>query len=806
MEKRTPDNGEIIQQFDELIRDGRTSDKQSQMLLGSLSGLFDLYKENRNLRKIYSQVHHIIGNLVELDKGKELGSILLQIATAARSLLESDNIVIIPTTPDGDTFIPRYSTVVGQGRKHFKIPAKPRPKGVTAYLISSPSGLIHIKDCSDLKTYPFLDSRSDSFLGKAGIKSFLGLRLGNKARIYGFFYINRISLTEFTEDQIKLAELLGALISIALQLHTSIETLIQPVHTEALQKIQQAINIVTNSEEETDLQGFLFNLLDTALQITGVKEDGFGFVGLVDKVENILRIYAHVGPQDEKETLSILLGREDESPQGITGWVAKTGQPALVNDVRQDERYIEIFNRNTISELAVPLRVKAGVIGVINLESSKDQAFSENDLALLEGLANLASIAIHVIRRRKAQHDDSTFANVIIASLDATETLNRFYDYVHARTQARDMAILSYDVDQNVFRLDEFPVRASAHANKILVIPFGEGLSGNAAKHDKIIYIPDIMKLVEGDREYISWLDDTRANMAIPLKIGHRLIGILNIESPIPYAFDDVDEDQLQIMSSFAAISLENARRYQNTVNFQTSSTFVELFVSRFHDLFGNTIKPAAVKLEGLEIKLLEKKSTRSSDQLLNGLSQELKAIREIIDQGIRDAHDLATSASETNRIASYLEHKENYSFDEGINLALKQVNIPSNIQMIRNYRDDVASTLVPGPIHDVFRNLFKNSLDAINKIGGAGTISVSAQQRLGWLYIVVNDTGRGIPDEDIDKVFEIGYSVGGRGLGLGLHVTRGLVELFGGKLVIKNNKPGKMTFAFSWPTVDNGS
>jgi GAF domain-containing protein len=806
MDRKTHDNGELIQQFDELIKDGRNSDKQSQMLLGSLAGLFDLYKENQNLGKIYSQMHHIISDLVELDRGKELGPVLLEIATAARSLLESDAIVIIPTTPDGDTFIPRYSTIVGQGKKQFKLSAKPRPKGVTAYLISSPSGLIYVKDCSDLNTYPFLDPSSDSFLSKAGVQSFLGLRLGNKARIYGFFYINRISSTEFTEDQIKLAELLGALISIALQLHTSIETLVQPMHTEALQKIQQAINIVTNSEEETDLQGFLFNLLDTALQITGVKEDGFGFVGLVDKVENILRIYAHVGPHDDKEALSIQVGKEDESPQGITGWVAKTGRPVLVNDVRQDRRYIDIFNRNTISELAVPLRVKASVIGVINLESSKDQAFSESDLELLEGLANLASIAIHVIRRRKAQHDDSTFANVIIASLDAAETLNRFYDYVHARTQARDMAILSYDVDQNVLRLDEFPFRASAHANKILVIPFGEGLSGNAAKRDKVIYIPDILKLVEGDREYMTWLADTRANMAIPLKIGHRLIGVLNIESPIPYAFDDVDEDQLQIMSSFAAISLENARRYQSTVNFQTSSTFVELFVSRFHDLFGNTIKPAAVKLEGLEIKLLEKKNARSSENVLNGISQEIKAIREIIDTGIRDAHDLATSASETDRITSYLEHKENHSFDEGVNIALGQVNLPSSIQMIRNYRDDVASTLVPGPIHDVFRNLFKNSIEAINKMGGTGTITVSTQQRFGWLYIVVKDTGCGIPEKDINKVFEIGYSAGGRGLGLGLHVTRGLVELFGGKLLIKNNKPGKMTFAFSWPTVDNES
>jgi GAF domain-containing protein len=805
MEQKASGNSELLQQFEQLLRGNNKSDSHSPAVLEAVSGLLELISEHGYLRRTDSQLRQVIRLLAELDKGRDLAPLLLEIATIVKSLLPADSVVVVPTTDDGDTFIPQYATLVGPGKRYFKPSGKPRPAGVSAYLISSPSGLLHVKDCSDLERYPFLDSSPESFINKTGIKTFLGLRLGNKAKIYGFFYINRTSLVEFTEDQIKLAEVLGSLIRIALQIHASIETMIQPVHTQALQEIQRAINIVTDSEAEDELQNFLAKLLETALQITGVREDGFGFVGLVNKIENKLEIFASVGLPQDKALPIIDLSVDTGNHRGITCWVAQKGRPALVRDVRKDLRYLEIFDRKTISELAVPLRVRANVIGVINLESSKPGAFSKSDLQLLEGLANLVSIAIQVIRKRKAQHADSTFANDIIASLDPDETLNRFYDYVHVLTQARDMAILSYDVDKNVFRLDEFPVRASAHAKMILVVPFGEGLVGNAADRNEVINIPDVWQLDKGTREYIPWLDDTRANMAIPLRIGNRLIGVLNIESPTPHAFDDVDRDQLQIMASFAAIWLENAKRYQSTVNFQTSSTFVGLFVSKFHDLFGNTIKPAAVKLESLEMKLQETTNQRQSIILMNRLSHEIEAIREIIDQGIQEAHDLALSAKETDQFVSYLENKEHKSLEEGITLALERVGIPAEIRLIKDYRENVGLALVPGPIHDIFRNLFRNSKDAILKAGGRGTITVSAEQRLGWLYVVIKDTGCGIPEKEVDKIFEIGYTAGGRGLGLGLHVARGLVELFGGKLIIKDHKPRNTVFALSLPILEHG-
>jgi len=80
---------------------------------------------------------------------------------------------------------------------------------------------------------------------------------------------------------------------------------------------------------------------------------------------------------------------------GITGWVAQGGEPLLVPDVSQEPRYYSIPQATEIqSELAVPLKTKEAVIGVLHVQSDRRDAFDESDLAVLQSLAHQAAIAI----------------------------------------------------------------------------------------------------------------------------------------------------------------------------------------------------------------------------------------------------------------------------------------------------------------------------------------------------------------------------------------------------------------------------
>ncbi len=84
--------------------------------------------------------------------------------------------------------------------------------------------------------------------------------------------------------------------------------------------------------------------------------------------------------------------------EGISGWVAATGEPLLVPDVRREPRYVELQGSSTLSELIVPITVKGRVIGVLDAQSDLLNAFDETDLTVLRSLALQVGAAIENAR------------------------------------------------------------------------------------------------------------------------------------------------------------------------------------------------------------------------------------------------------------------------------------------------------------------------------------------------------------------------------------------------------------------------
>src|SRR5580765_1477886 len=112
-----------------------------------------------------------------------------------------------------------------------------------------------------------------------------------------------------------------------------------------------------------------------------------GSVVLINPTSNFLEIQAAQGLPRNAAELKLRVG------EGITGWVARAGEPARVGDVSVDPRYISL-RRNVRSELAVPLEVNGEVRGVLNVDSDLQDAFSADDQELLEALAIQAARVI----------------------------------------------------------------------------------------------------------------------------------------------------------------------------------------------------------------------------------------------------------------------------------------------------------------------------------------------------------------------------------------------------------------------------
>ena len=129
-------------------------------------------------------------------------------------------------------------------------------------------------------------------------------------------------------------------------------------------------------------------------------QGAFGYyhvgIGLVEGDEVVYRVGA--GDLWDDPNFQFKPQRLKVGVEGITGWVASTGEPVIVPDVMRDTRYVWMQSSLTRSELIVPITVKGRTIGVLDAQSERLDDFDETDLEVITSLANQAGIAIENAR------------------------------------------------------------------------------------------------------------------------------------------------------------------------------------------------------------------------------------------------------------------------------------------------------------------------------------------------------------------------------------------------------------------------
>jgi signal transduction histidine kinase len=135
-------------------------------------------------------------------------------------------------------------------------------------------------------------------------------------------------------------------------------------------------------------------------QVVRVVHQTFGYyhvgIGVVEGDEVIYRFGA--GVLWESNPFQFKPARLKIGKEGISGWVAEHREPVLAPDVSQDMRYVWMQGSQTRSELTVPIIVKDQIIGVLDAQSDRLNAFDTTDLAVLQALAHQAGAAIENAR------------------------------------------------------------------------------------------------------------------------------------------------------------------------------------------------------------------------------------------------------------------------------------------------------------------------------------------------------------------------------------------------------------------------
>jgi sigma-B regulation protein RsbU (phosphoserine phosphatase) len=279
-------------------------------------------------------------------------------------------------------------------------------------------------------------------------------------------------------------------------------------------------------------------------------------VYLLDEKRSELRIGYAVGYPDTQHIRFQL-------SQGLVGRVVTTQQAQVLGDVRTDPGYVEVVP-GMASTVAVPLLHKKKAIGVLNVLSRMRDTYSERDANILRQFATHVSTALVNARLFEQQRLDAEafellaeIGREVAALLDLDQLLARIAQLAKRVIDYRTFGILLLNDSTNELEMKV----AVQYGEKVTLpkVPLGEGLVGYAALHREAVLVPDVSK----DPRYIRVVDDVRSELAIPMLLKDRCVGVFDLESPELDAFVKRDIEILTLLASQAAVAIENARLYE---------------------------------------------------------------------------------------------------------------------------------------------------------------------------------------------------------------------------------------------------
>jgi two-component system phosphate regulon sensor histidine kinase PhoR len=477
--------------------------------------------------------------------------------------------------------------------------------------------------------------------------------------------------------------------------------------------------------------------------------DFFGFL-LLDAATD--QLYPHPsfhGAPENSYSMPIPVGAS------VCGMVLKSGKPAIVGDVTAEEKYNCIIP-STRSEIAVPLIVRDKVIGVINVESPRFNAFSANDLRFLTTLAGQVATFIERTELYEAQRKYT--AHLALEVSQRTAALRAERD--------RMQAILD-NAGEGIFFTDEngFVLYVNSAMTKMTGFP----------EVDLLHRIPN------------QWLGFDHESDSLPGLYGA-------IERGVNWKGELIgkrkDKRSYDIYLTVAPIfsgegSLSGFVCVHSDISYLKE---VERLKARFISNVSHELRTPLTVIETYTTLLKQGKPERQ-EHYLSVLSRETKRLTGLI----QDVLDLSRMEAESTPIpmgsvwVDQILHRVTNTF-------LPHAEI-KNISL----QIEVAAPMPPiwgneGQIEQVITNLINNGLIYTPDFGMVLVkAGVKQKDNRDLVWFSVEDTGPGIPEEDLPQIFErffrsqVVESAGIRGTGLGLAICKEIVERHNGSIEVKS-------------------
>jgi signal transduction histidine kinase len=470
------------------------------------------------------------------------------------------------------------------------------------------------------------------------------------------------------------------------------------------------------------------------------------------------------------------LGIEEEVEQGVripvgggfAGRIAAEKRPVVLDDVDHAHVLNPILRAKGIKSMfGVPLIVEGEVSGVLHVGSLVPRDFRNDEIELLQLVADRAALAIQHARAFEAERfarqrieNVQAVTDAALAHLEVEELLRVLLPRIRSILRADTCAVLLLDEESN-----ELVARAALGIEEEVGvrIPVGAGFAGKVAAEGEPMVID-----VDEYEVYNPILRQKhlKSMLGVPLIVRGISLGVLHVGTLEPREFTRDDVELLQLVGERVAIAIERARLHEELVQ-------LDQLKLNFVAIASHELRTPATSVYGVLKTLAER-----GDELTPELREEL--LRAGVEQGERLRRLLEELLDLSRLDARAIGVEPRPVVLKAVLADVVDGVLPSSGAVELDIPDDLAAVVDPLVLDRVISNLLANAARY-----GLPPIRIEAQQRDRHLRVTVEDSGPGIPEELEGRIFDrFARGKGETGHGLGLAIARAYAQAHGGDLV----------------------
>jgi signal transduction histidine kinase len=504
---------------------------------------------------------------------------------------------------------------------------------------------------------------------------------------------------------------------------------------------------------------------------------------LLDEATNELVARAALGIEEEVEQ-----GVRVPVGGGFAGRIAAEKRPVILDDVDHAHVLNPLLREKGVkSMLGVPLVVEGEVRGVLHVGSLRVRAFQEDEVELLQLVADRAALAIEHARLFEAERaarerieNVQAVTDAALAHLEVNELLSVLLPRIRDILRTDTCAVLLLDAETN-----ELVARAALGIEEEVGvrIPIGAGFAGRVADEARPMVIdvdeyPVFNPILRQKR--------LKSMVGVPLLVRGESLGVLHVGTLTPRQFSQDEVELLQLVAERVAIAIERAQLHEELIQ-------LDQLKLNFVAIASHELRTPATSVYGV-LKTLSERGPALTEELREEL------IRVGVEQGER-LRRLLEELLDLSRLDARAINVDPRPLV--LKSALADVvhgALPATDAVELDIPDDLAAVVDPLVLERVISNLVANAVRY-----GKPPIRIVAQQRDRHLRVAVEDAGPGIPKDLEGRIFDrFARGGSGTGHGLGLAIARAYAQAHGGDLV-HDPRSGGARFELLIPQERNG-